>query len=304
MRTDLAPQPSRAVVAVTGATGFIGQHVCASLRQAGHEIVPIDIRPHSDPDGVQDDLSDPVRLGDILRATSVSRLVHAAWNGHPRSAGTNYAGQLTTSVTPTTNTMLAAALAGLEHVVSISSGGGLAGVAAERQKPPAYGWAKRVAEAVAVAHSEMFGFTLTILRPSAVYGPGQNPRTGLGAITVFADALLHHRPVRLLGNGSETRDFLHVRDLAHAVALSASHQADGIFPLGGPESLSLIEVIALIEQVTQTRATIEYFPATGVDPNQVTLDDSAFQKATGWTPQIRLRDSLPELVDSLRRLTP
>ena len=300
-QSPMTPERSVTVVAVTGASGFIGKHVCRALAQAGHEVVEIDIASARPDRCVVDDLSDPVRLGDILRATNATRLVHAAWAGHPRSAGTNYTGQLTASVIPTTNAMLAAALAGIDHVVTLSSGGGLAGVAADRIKPPAYGWAKKVAESVALAHSEMFGFSLTVLRPSAVYGPGQNPRSGLGAVTVFADALLHGRPIRLLGTGQETRDFLHVHDLARAVELSVSGCTSGIFDLGGPESVSLAHLISLIEAATGRQAVVQHLPATGVDPAQVVMDDRPFAEAVGWEPTVRLEDALPELVEALRR---
>ncbi len=176
----------------------------------------------------------------------------------------------------------------------------MAGLRDHHVAPPAYGWAKRLAEEIAAVHAEIFGFDLTVIRPSAVYGPGQDPRTGLGAITIFADKVLRGEPLRVFGSLRSSRDYVHVRDVARAVERAMTCDVHGTFDLGGPEQISLNTLIALIGGATGLVPTVQVEAATGVDPDRVALDSSAFREATGWSPEIRVADSLHELVTGLR----
>lgn len=287
-------------VAVTGATGFIGHHLSTILREAGHRVVAVDRHPSDDPFHIRTDLSDPNELAARLRELQVRALVHAAWSGHPRSAVRNYAVQTQDSVVPTINTMLAAGIAGVERVVLLSSGGGLTAIRQSSGAPPAYGWAKAVAEGVAESHATMFDFALTTIRPSAVYGPGQDPTAGLGAVTIFAAALESGTPITVFGDDAAVRDYLHVRDLARAVTAALEVAATGTFDLGGPQSVSIRELIALLEEATGRRAEVQLLPASGVDPLAVALDDTPFMSLTGWAPTEDFATGVREVVATLR----
>ncbi|WP_341476729.1 NAD-dependent epimerase/dehydratase family protein [Nocardioides currus] len=291
---------SQLTVAVTGAAGFIGRHVREQLTHDGHRVVPIDRQSSDDPDHIRDDLSDPNALAAGLERLGVDAVVHAAWSGHPRSAVRNYAGQIRDSVVPTTNTMLACGIARVRKVVLLSSGGGLTAIRQSSGAPPAYGWAKAVSEGIAESHASMFGYALTTIRPSAVYGPGQNPSAGLGAVTVFAAAILAGEPIRILGDDTAVRDYLHVRDLARAVTAALEGGARGTFDLGGPQSVSIRDVIAALEEATGLTAIVEHRPASGVDPMSVQLDDAPFMDLTGWAPTEDFDAGVREVVASLR----
>ena len=243
--------PSRHVVAVTGAAGFIGRHVCRQLAADGQTVVGIDLAPSPEPADsslgwMQMDLSDPELLAQGLAGRSVDVVIHAAWLGHPRSAGRDYVSQIRGGLIPTATTTLAAGLAGIGHVVLLGSGGGQATVDANGVLP-AYGWAKGAAAAVAQTTADAFGYGLTVIRPSAVYGPGQDPRKGLGAVTTFAAAMVRGEPIRIFGDDTVTRDFLHVADLSEAVSRAVSFRPLGEFDLGGPAPVSLGELVEALE---------------------------------------------------------
>lgn len=297
------PDP-QLTVAVTGAAGFIGHHVCRALDDSGHRVIAVDRHESDDPRHIQSDLADPNSLSDRLRDLGVQALVHAAWSGHPRTAVRNYASQTQVSVVPTINTMLACGMAGVGRVVLLSSGGGLTAIRQSSGAPPAYGWAKAVAEGVAESHARMFGYALTTIRPSAVYGPGQDPSAGLGAVTVFAAALLARQPITVLGDDSAVRDYLHVRDLARAVTAALELPATGTFDLGGPRSVSIKELIAVLEEVTGRTADVERLPASGVDPLAVALDNAPFADATGWCPTEDFAAGVRDVVETLRAHDP
>jgi UDP-glucose 4-epimerase len=284
-------------VAITGGCGFVGSALGDRLRRGGHQIVAITRVGTPRAETVVDDLSDASRLSGTLRDHGIDTVVHAAWTGHPRSSGTDYAAQVSTNIAASTNVVLAAGTAGVEQVVLLSSGGALAERAAGRHlAPPAYGWAKRTVEAIAQATADSFGFDLTVLRPSAVYGPGQDPSKGLGAASVFARHILLGEVIEVFGTLDAARDFLHVADLADVTTALVEQRVGGTFEVGGPELVSLRTLIAGLEAAIGRAATVKVTAPTGVDRDVVRLDNEPLHAAVGWVPSRRITAHLHEVV--------
>jgi UDP-glucose 4-epimerase len=240
------------------------------------------------------DLGEVDGLAAQLRAAGVTAVCHLAWVGHPRSAGMDFEGQIASNLVPSANLALAAGLAGVGHVVFISSGGA---VAANSIGPtPAYGWAKLAVEGLYAATSRNFGYALTILRPTALMGPGQDPSGGLGVVTIFARQILRGEPIRIIGSPATSRDFLHVVDLAECIALVIERRATGTFEVGGPEVVRLDALVGLLERSLDRRAEVGVVEGSGVDPSLVRLDNTAITDAIGWRPYRTLAASLPEIV--------
>jgi UDP-glucose 4-epimerase len=209
----------------------------------------------------------------------------------------DYESQLVANVVPSANVALAAGLAGLDHLVFLSSGGAL--VSPQNGPRPAYAWAKLAVEALTTATSREFGFRLTILRPTALIGPGQDPARGLGVVTIFARQILVREPIRIIGSPATSRDFLHVADLCECIGVVLERRAEGVFEVGGPETIRLDVLVALLEEKLNRRAEIEVVDPTGVDPTIVKLDNTAIHDAIGWTPRRTLAASLPEIIAEL-----
>lgn len=295
----VSPTPAKARILVTGAGGFIGGRVVGALTRDGHRVITLEPFPGNV--DIVSDLSDPHLLAAEMHQRRIDTVVHCAWAGHPRSAGIDYSSQVRNCVIPTLNVMVASGLAGVRHVVFLSSGGGSVTLN-DKGEPPAYGWAKRMAEGVAQANADTFGYTLTVLRPSAVYGPGQDPKKGLGAVTVFTASALAGRQIRVFGSLDTSRDFLHVDDLADAIASVVDRGVGGTFGVGGPEQVSLGQLISDLEECLGRPVDVEVQESTGVDPATVHLDNSALTGAVGWTPHRTVHAALPEIVAHMGRL--
>jgi len=285
-------------VAVTGAGGFIGRHVMSGLRSGGYQTIGLGRHP-SDYVDVVNDLAEVESLRELFERNEVGAVVHCAWTGHPRQSAHDFSGQLSSNVVPTANLGIATGLAGVDQIVFISTGGA-AHVGSRVQPPPAYGWAKIAAEHVLAATAESFGTVLTVLRPSAVYGPGQDPDRGLGAIAVFADRLLRGKALEVFGSLDQSRDFLHVRDLTDAIVRCLSSRAPGVFPLGGPEDVTIGSLISLLERASGCIADVRIVAVTGLDRTAVHLDSSALASAVGWQARTTVASSVKEVVDELR----
>jgi UDP-glucose 4-epimerase len=290
---------ARLRVAVVGAAGFIGSNVTDELRRRGHDVLAIGRRDR-DVD-VVDDLSDPVRLSDVLRDRRIDAVCHCAWNGHPRSSGHQYVEQFEANLRTSSTVAVAVGTSRVMHLMFMSTGGGASVPATSGALPPAYGWAKACAEAVLSASAEAFGYRYTCLRPTAVYGPGQDPATKLGAVAVFAQRLLEGQPLEILGSMEAGRDFLHVLDLAELTAECVEQRVVGTFEVGGPEFVSLASLIAALERASGRRAAVNLLPTTGLDPVRVQLDNGPVTVATGWRPRRRLADELGQILADLGR---
>ncbi|CAN5593053.1 NAD-dependent epimerase/dehydratase family protein [soil metagenome] len=283
------------VVAVTGSNGFIGRVVSNALRDGGHSVIGL-VRGVPSDGEIADDLSDANRLADLFRSHKVATVCHFAWSGHPRTASLDHAGEIHSNIDSTLNLLVACGLAHVSHVVFLSSGGGRRIATIHGAPAPPYGWAKSVASAAVLVTAEAFGYSATVLRPTAVYGPGQDPAKKLGAVSVFADRLLRGESLQVIGSQEVRRDFLHVDDLSQLVLACVAQRTHGEYDVGGPELLSLTDVIEALESVAGLTPVIEVANSTGVDPEFVRLDNSSVSAATGWSPQRLLRDSLPEML--------
>ena len=255
-------------IAVTGSSGFIGSHVTSTLLLQGHEVVEL-VRPS---------LDEIKTLA--LKLEGVNVICHCAWMGHPRNESDTQRNIYTSMIVGR-----AADLAKVYHMVFMSSGGGI-------NANTAYSNSKREVESLYSDEFGLFDFNLTVLRPSAVYGEGQDPSKGLGAVTTFLNAINENKPIHILGSPYSGRDFLHVTDLAEAVSSVIEARAFGTFDVGGPEVVQLVDLINMIEDSTGRTASVQIENATGVDPQIVKLDNGPITKATGWTPKRRVEDWL------------
>lgn len=258
-------------IAVTGSSGFIGSHIKSNLKSRGHEVIGL-IRPSLDDVHVL-----------AKRLKGVEAICHCAWMGHPRNESDTQRNIYTSMIVGK-----AADLAGVSHMIFISSGGGM-------NANTSYSNSKREIESLFSKEFGLFNFDLTILRPTAVYGPGQDPTKGLGAVTTFFNATSSGKPIHILGSPNSGRDFLHVDDLADCVQVIIANKILGIFDIGGPEVIQLSELVAMIELTLNRTAMVQIENPTGVDPQTVSLDNTLITAATGWVPKRRVRDSLKEL---------
>lgn len=251
-------------VAITGSSGFLGSHLSSYLVSKGHQVVGL-VRPS---------LDDINSLASKLEG--VEALVHCAWAGHPRNEVDTQRNIYTSMVVGK-----AADLAGIDHMVFMSSGGGIG-------SNTSYSNSKCEVESLFSKDFGLFNFDLTVLRPTAVYGEGQDPAKGLGAVTTFLNAVENDKPIHILGSPYSGRDFLYVGDLAECVESVITNRVLGIFDVGGPEVVQLVELITMIEGVLECKATIQIENPTGVDPQTIRLDNGPITNATGWIPKTRV----------------
>jgi UDP-glucose 4-epimerase len=153
---------------------------------------------------------------------------------------------------------------------------------------------KLAGEELAMAYRASFGLPTVALRYFTVYGPGQRPDM---AFHRFVRALLERRPLKIYGDGRQTRDFTYVGDAVEANLLAASAAAPGpVYNIGGGSPAALLEVVAILEKLSGQRAQADFHPRPAGDPQATAADTSRARAELGYAPAVDLEEGLRRML--------
>jgi nucleoside-diphosphate-sugar epimerase len=153
-----------------------------------------------------------------------------------------------------------------------------------------YAASKKGAELFAHSYHKLHGLDITVVRYFTVFGPAGRPDM---SIFRFIQWMAQGRPLQLFGDGTQSRDFTFVDDIARGTILAARPLGYEIINLGGGRSpTSLMEVIARIEGALGRQAVIEGHPPVAADIKATRADIAKAEKLLGWQPEISFEDGL------------
>lgn len=262
---------------VTGAAGFIGSHVARHLLSAGHEVVAVDDLSG----GFQANLPSGVafKRGSVSDADFVDRLFKeerfdyvfhlAAYAAESLShfiRRFNYTSNVIGSIN-LVNTAVRHEVRRFVFTSSIAVYGTNQLPMTEEMVPvpeDPYGIAKYAVELDLRAAHEMFGLEYTIFRPHNVYGEHQNIGDRYrNVIGIFMNQVMQGRPMSIFGDGTQSRAFSHVDDVAPVIARSVDEPAaaNEVFNVGADQPTAVIEIAHLVAAAFGTDPVIEHLPA-------------------------------------------
>ena len=165
-----------------------------------------------------------------------------------------------------------------------------------------YGCSKGAADQYIVDYARIYGMNTTSFRQSCIYGPRQFGVEDQGWVAWFAIAVLLGKKLTIYGDGKQVRDVLHVDDLIRAYALAIDNPAQvrgQAFNVGGGpgKTLSLLELIALLEKRLGRAIAPEFGDWRAGDQKVYVSDISRISQALGWTPRIATADGVGKLID-------
>jgi UDP-glucuronate 4-epimerase len=303
-------------VVVTGAAGFIGSHTCERLVAAGHRVTGLDsfdsyLYPADVKRGNAAELArlpaDQLQLieGNICDADAVARAItgdvdvvcHLAALAGVRPSLAQPLKYLRTNIEGTGVILERMRALGLQRLVFASSSsvyGVRPGVATEvvafREDDPClapaspYAATKRMNELQVSAYRDLFGLGVSALRFFTVYGPRQRPDM---AIHKFVHAIARGAPITLFGDGSSRRDYTFVEDIVSGVVAAIERITPGqydIFNLGGTQTVSLQELVEIVERVVGKPAIIDRRPLQPGDVPVTYANVDRARAALGYTP--------------------
>ena len=168
---------------------------------------------------------------------------------------------------------------------------------AELRPASPYAASKISGEVYAQMYKTLHGVDFTTLTLANVYGPRQTPEGEAGVVSIFADALLAGRPTKVHGDGTQTRDYVHVRDVADAFARAAGERGGGQrLNVGTGVQTTDRELHTLVAEAAGAPDDPAFAPPRPGDLPAMSVDPRVTAEVLGWSPRVALRDGLAETV--------
>ncbi len=301
-------------ILVTGGAGFIGSHVVDAYLAAGHQVAVVDNLST----GRRDHIPPAVRLYDVdLRGPQLRDVFererpeivnhHAAQVSVVASVADPRT-DAEINIMGTMHLLTLCAQFGVRRFVFASTGGAIYGepqyMPADEQHPALplapYGLSKLAAESY-VRYSGSAGLSWGILRYANVYGPRQDPHGEAGVVAIFAQAMLDGRAPTVFGDGTQTRDFVFVEDVARASLLATTAATSDVANVGTGVETSVNEIVRHLADLTGFRGTALHAAPRAGEVHRIALNPAKAQRWLGWTAGTSLVDGLRNTVAWFQR---
>ena len=158
----------------------------------------------------------------------------------------------------------------------------------------AYAASKKGAEALSHVYHFLYGLDVTIFRFFTVYGPAGRPDMSMFR---FVQWISEGRPVRVNGDGNQSRGFTHVDDIARGVILGLKPLGFEIINLGGHETITINELIHTMETMLGKTALVSHLPAHPADMLATWADVQKARRILGWQPEVTLQQGIQQMIE-------
>ena len=294
------------MIIVTGGSGFIGSHLCNLLSERGHRVQIIDLSPPPmgvDAEFIRASVLDVARLSRLMKGADA--VVHLAALVDVAASVSDPFADFEVNALGTVNVLEAARQAGVQKVAYASSAAVYGNpvelpVSESHLASPLspYGLSKLTAEKYVLLYNELYGMENTALRLFNVYGEGQNANSPYsGVITKFSDAIAEGKQPIIYGDGEQTRDFVHVDDVAGAFALALdSHGSATPMNIASGTEVTVLDLLEKMCSLAGKTPTPEFLPERKGEIRRSVADISLARKRLGYCPKMELEQGLGELV--------
>jgi len=294
---------------VTGGAGFIGSHLTDQLLAAGHEVVVVDNLATGRRDNLKQALQSPqcrFEEQDIVDAAGLAAcfagvdwVFHLAGRADIVPSIDDPRLYFKVNVEGTMNVLEAARQAGVKRIVyaASSSSYGIPDVYPTPETAPIrpqypYALTKYMGEELLLHWGQVYGLPVVSLRMFNVYGPRSRTTGAYGAVFgVFLAQKLAGKPFTVVGDGSQTRDFTYVSDVAEAFIRAAESTISGeAMNIGSGNHYSINRLVELLS------GEVSYIPKRPGEPDCTFADVSKIERLLGWKAKVSFEDGVAQML--------
>ncbi|RME57688.1 NAD-dependent epimerase/dehydratase family protein [Candidatus Parcubacteria bacterium] len=304
-------------IIVTGGAGFIGSHVADRYIAAGHHVAVIDnlttgFRKHVPKKAkfYKADIRNLKRLETIFKKERPHVVNHHAAIAEVIKSVRDPIPTFATNVLGTANVFLALGHYGSQRrrkFIFSSTGGAIYGdpkkIPVDEQTEPVplspYGLSKLLGEHIIKFYSARFQIPYLIFRYPNVYGPRQNPKGEAGVVAIVGGQMKHRKKVYIFGDGTKTRDYVFVEDIARANLTALSRGRNVILNLGSGKETSDQQIINLIAEATHYPYTPIYTPFREGEVYRIALNAKKAQQILHWKPRVPLKEGIQKTLATI-----
>lgn len=283
---------------VTGGAGFIGSHLVNALLEEQVEVVVLDDLSASDsgneavPQNVKLYQFD-VKSADAYRAVIEEQpdiVFHLAAQADVTKSILAPVYDADVNIGGTINMLEASRTAGVKKFIFASTSavyGNVLKVPITEDDATVpisfYGISKLSAERYIQLFHDLYGLPYTILRYGNVYGPGQKPKGEGGVVAVFLERLKQREPILIHGDGSQSRDFIYVKDIVSANLAAMNQEQSGIFHASTGTSTSILDLAACFKKLNAS-LDVNFTSGRAGDISHSCLCNEKAVARMGWKP--------------------
>lgn len=293
-------------VLVTGSSGFMGSHIAKYLKKQSYEVVGFDLD-----DGL--DIRDPLAVEMAVSNFKPDWIIHLAAQPYLKPSMQNPQKDAESNIIGTIN-VLEAARKNNSGLLLASSGAVYGSndrshISELHDCEPIspYGLSKLTAEKYALLWHQLYGIPAVVFRFSSVYGAGRKASVNLIVQRALMQRSFHDKIpledkiIHVTGDGYQTRDYVHVDDVAEAVRMAVENQfPSGVYNIGTGVATSVNGLVRVLEELLGQRLVVEYVARVEGDPVRNDFDVSK-ASSCGWTAKIGLKEGLARLIEEMRK---
>ncbi|MEM4717895.1 MAG: NAD-dependent epimerase/dehydratase family protein [Desulfurococcaceae archaeon] len=291
-------------ILITGGAGFVGGHIAVHLSREGYKVIVIDNLENASMIKTVRSSNIEIIVGDLREHIDLPRvdvIVHAsAYISVDESFQKPY--EYIVNNTAVTAKIAKFALNNNSYLVYMSSAAVYGNpeyipISEDHPRKPLspYGLSKLLGEEVVFFYGGL-GLRFSIARLFNVYGMCQSDAYA-GVITRFIKRARRNQPIVIYGDGSQTRDFIHVRDVVEFIKTLIERRPTGVFNVGSGRAISISELAKIVIELSGVDSKPMYYPPR---PGDIRHSVADIRKAMelGWAPRVDLYSGILELLTS------
>ena len=303
-------------ILVTGGAGFIGSHVVDAYLTAGHEVAVLDNLATGREDNVNSaaqfhraDIRDLAQVQKVIAAFKPDVVNHHAAQSEVPKSVADPGNDAAVNVVGGLNVLRASVDNDVRKVIFSSTGGALYGepdvVPNDEDHPirplSPYGTSKFAFEQYLATFGRTFGLNYTTLRYANIYGARQDFHAEEGrAVAIFASRMIEGKPLTIDWDGNQSRDLLHVGDVAMANVAALDKGHGGTFHISTAIPVTINDLFRKLALITEYKLEPRRGPKRQGDVYRIALDNTRAKEHLGWEPRISLEEGLQLTVEYFR----